>query len=98
MSVVSLAIVCRFSFIVAVNSLPMYEEGVTMGRMFISVCGVPWHDKLTNCGWQVKAFFMFLMMRWNGYAQASGLRVSLLRSACRIWSSEMIMFYQSACE
>ena len=41
---------------------------------------------------------MFLMMRCNGYAQASGLRVRLLSSACRILSSEMIMFYRSACE
>ena len=54
-SVVSLAIVCRFSSIVAVNSLPMYEEGVTMGRMFVSVCGVPLRDKLTNQGF----FYVF---------------------------------------
>ena len=37
-SVVSLAIVCQFLCIVALNSLPMSEKGVTMGRMLLSVC------------------------------------------------------------
>ena len=39
-SVVSLAIVCQFLYTVAVNSLPMSEKGVIMGRMLVTVCGV----------------------------------------------------------
>ena len=39
----------------------------------------------------VKAFFMFLMMRCSGYARVSRMRVRLLKSSCRTWSSEMIM-------
>ena len=39
-SVVSLAIVCQFLYIVTVNSLPMSEEAVMMGRTFATVCGV----------------------------------------------------------
>ena len=38
-----------------------------------------------------QGFFMFLMMRCSGYAQANRMRVKLLSSACRIWSSKMIM-------
>ena len=38
-NVVSLAIVCQFLCIVAVNSLPMSEK-VKMGRMLTSGCGV----------------------------------------------------------
>ena len=39
-SVVSLAIVCQFLCIVALNSLPMSEKGVTIGRILLSVCGL----------------------------------------------------------
>ena len=34
---------------------------------------------------------MFLMMRCSGYARVSRMRVRLLKSSCRTWSSEMIM-------
>ena len=37
---VSLAIVCQFLCIVAVNSLPMSEKVVIMERMFATDCGV----------------------------------------------------------
>ena len=60
-SVVSLAIVCQFLCIVAVNSLPICEKGVMIGRMFLIVCGVRWVKKLLRL-W-VSAFFKFLMMR-----------------------------------
>ena len=43
-----------------------------------------------------QGFFMFLMMRCSGYAQANRMRVKLLSSACRIWSSKMIMLSRSA--
>ena len=36
----SLAIVCQFLCIVAVNSLPMSEKVVIMERMFATDCGV----------------------------------------------------------
>ena len=32
---------------------------------------------------------MFLMMRCSGYVQASRVRVRLLNSSCRMWSSEI---------
>ena len=44
-NVVSLAIWIQFLCIVAVNSLPMSEKGVTMGRMLASVCGVRWDNR-----------------------------------------------------
>ena len=67
----------------------MSENGITMGRMFFSVYTVCWSNRWLR-SW-VKAFFMFLMIRCNGYAQASIMHVRLLSSSCRIWSSEMIM-------
>ena len=39
-TVASLAIVCQFLWVVAVNDLSMSEKGVIMGRMFVSLCGV----------------------------------------------------------
>ena len=39
-SVVSTAIVRQSLFAVAVDSLPISEKEVTMGRMLVSVCGV----------------------------------------------------------
>ena len=33
-------IVCQVFWMVAVNDLSMLEKGVTMGRMFVSACGV----------------------------------------------------------
>ena len=39
-SVVSLAIMCQFLCTVAVNSLPMSEKGVKMGRILVSECSV----------------------------------------------------------
>ena len=42
----SLAIVCQFLCIVAVNSLPMSEKAVIMWRIFVTVCGVRWDNKL----------------------------------------------------
>ena len=53
----SLAVVCQFLCIVAVNILPMSEKGVMMGRMFVTVCGVRWFNKLLRLC--VKAFFIF---------------------------------------
>ena len=44
-SVVSLAPVCQFLCIVAVNSLPMSEKGV-MDGVNVSYCGVCWDNKL----------------------------------------------------
>ena len=63
-----------------------------MWRIFVTVCGVRWDNKLLRL-W-VKAFFMFLMMRCSGYVQASRARVvkfkfRLLSSSCRMWSSEI---------
>ena len=95
-NVVSLAIVCQFLCIVAMNSFPISEKGVAMGRMLASNCGVRWDTSLLRL-W-VKAFSMFLMMRYSGYVQTSRIRVRLLRSSCRMWSSEMIKLYQSARE
>ena len=95
-NVVPLAIVCQFLCIVAMNSLPMSEKGVAMGRMLASNCGVCWDTSLLRL-W-VKAFSMFLMMRCSGYVQTSRIRVRLLSSSCRMWSSEMIKLYQSAWE
>ena len=43
-SVVSLATLCQFMCMMAV-SLPMSEKGVTMKRMFVSVCGVRWDNR-----------------------------------------------------
>ena len=83
----SLAIVCQFLCIIAVNSLPMSEKGVIMWRIFVIVCGVRWDNKLFRL-W-VKAFFMFLMMRCSGYVRAYRVRVRLLSSSCRMWSSEI---------
>ena len=40
---------------------------------------------------------MFLMIRYSANAQASGMLVRLLSSACEMLS-EIIMLYQSACE
>ena len=87
----SLATVCQFLCIVAVNNLPMSEIEVTTARMLVIVCGVCWDSRLL--GLWVKAIFMFLMIRCSGYARASRMRVRLLSSSCRIWSSEMIMLY-----
>ena len=64
-------------------------------RMCVSLCGVCWNNKLLRL-W-VKAF-MFLMMRCSGYFQTSRMRVRMLSSSYRMWSSEMIMLYQSAWE
>ena len=88
-SVESFVIWCKFLCIIAVNSVPMSENGITMGRIFFSVCAVCWSNRWL-WSW-VKAFFMFLMIRCNGYAQTSRMHVRLLSSSCRIWSSEMIM-------
>ena len=63
-NVVSLAIAYQLLCIVAVNSLPMSEKGVIMGRMFVTLCGVRWDNKLVRL-W-VKAFFLFVMMRCRG--------------------------------
>ena len=41
---------------------------------------------------------MFLMMRFSGYARESRMHVRLLSSSCMMWSSEIIMLYQSALE
>ena len=88
-SVASLAIWCQFLCIVDVSSLPMSENVVIIGRIFFSVCNVCWSNRWLRL-W-VSAFFMFLMMRCCGYAQAYRMRVRLLSSSCRMWSSEMIM-------
>ena len=39
------AIVCQCLWMVAANNLPMFEKGVMMGRMFVSVCVVRWDNK-----------------------------------------------------
>ena len=44
-----------------------------------------------------EGFFVFLMIRYSANAQASGMLVRLLSSACEMLS-EIIMLYQSACE
>ena len=79
---------------IAESKLPMSEKRITMGRMLVSVCGVRWDNRLLRL--RVKAFFMFLMKSCSGYARASRMRVRLLSSSCRMWSSEMIMLYRSA--
>ena len=56
-SVASVAIWCQFLCIIDVSSLPMSENGVTMGRMFLSVCDVCWNNRWLR-SW-VRAFFMF---------------------------------------
>ena len=56
-SVVSLAIVCQFLCIAAVNSLPMSEDGITMRRMLVYDCGLRWDNRLLLL-W-VKAFLCF---------------------------------------
>ena len=68
-SVASSAMMCQCLWMVAANDVPMFEKGVMMGRMFVSVCVVRWDKKRLRV-W-VKAFFMFLMMRSSGYARAS---------------------------
>ena len=92
----SLATMCQFLCMMAVSCLPMPEKGVIIGRMLVSVGGVLWDNRYLRL-W-IKAFFMFLIMRCSGYVLASRMRVRLLSSSCRIWSSEMIMLYRSACE
>ena len=81
----SLAIWCEFLCILDVSSLPMSENGVTVGRlmMFVGITG--------GCGRGSEVFFMFLMMKCCGYARANRVRVKLLSSSWRMWSSEMIM-------
>ena len=81
-SVVSLATMCQFLCMMAVSCLPMSEKEVIMGRMLVSVCGVRWDNRQLRL-W-IKAFFMFLMMRYSGYKRASRMRDRLLSSACRI--------------
>ena len=44
-SVVSLATMCQFLCMMAVNCLPMSEKGVIMERMLVSVCGIRWDNK-----------------------------------------------------
>ena len=56
-SVVSLAIVCQFLCMATVNSLPMSEDGVTMGTMLVYDCGLSWDNRLLLL-W-VKAFLCF---------------------------------------
>ena len=85
----SLAIWCQYLCIIDVSSLSMSENGVIMGRMFLSVCNVCWSNRWLRL-W-VSAFFMFLMMMCSGYERASRMRVRLLSSSFRMWSSEMIM-------
>ena len=45
----SLAVVCQFLCIVAVNSLPMSEKRVIIWRIFVTVSGVRCDNKL-RCG------------------------------------------------
>ena len=40
-----LTTMCQFLCIVAVNCLLMFEKGVIMGRMLVSVCGVRWDSR-----------------------------------------------------
>ena len=42
-----------------------------------------------------QGFFMFAVVSCGGYAQASKIRIRLLSSSCRMWSTEKIMLYQS---
>ena len=81
-SVVSLATMCQFLCFMAVSCLAMYEKGVIMGRILVSVCGFCWDSR------QLWLFFMFLMMTCSGYVWASRMRVRLLSSDFKIWSSE----------
>ena len=41
----SLAALCQFLCIIAVSSLQVSEEGVTMGTMLVSVCGACWDNR-----------------------------------------------------
>ena len=41
----SLGALCQFLCIIAVSSLQVSEEGVTMGRMLVSVCGTGWDNR-----------------------------------------------------
>ena len=43
-SVVSLATMCQFLCMMAVNCLPMSEKGFIMERMLVSVCSVRWDN------------------------------------------------------
>ena len=45
LSVVSLATLCQFMCMIAVSCLLMSEKGALMERMFVSVCGVGWHNR-----------------------------------------------------
>ena len=92
----STAIVRQFLCVVAMDSLPISEKEVTMGRMLVSVCGVRWDNRLLRL-W-VKAFFVFNDEVYNGYARASRIRVRLFSSSSRMWSSEMIMLHRSVWE
>ena len=44
-SVVSLATMCQFLCMMAVSCLTMSENGVMVGRMLVSVCGVRWDNR-----------------------------------------------------
>ena len=44
-NVVSLATMCQFMCMMAVNCLPMSEKGVIIGKMLVSVCGVRWDNR-----------------------------------------------------
>ena len=44
-SVASSTIMCQCLWMVAANDLPMFEKGVMMGRMFVSVCVACWDNK-----------------------------------------------------
>ena len=96
-NVVSLAIVCQFLCIVAVNSLTVSDKGITMGRMLILVSFFLLLEQQVIAVKGENAF-VFLMMRRNGYAQASRKCVRLLSSDCSICSSRMITLYRRACE
>ena len=39
---VSLVTICQFLCMMAESCLPMYEKGVIMGRILVSICGVHW--------------------------------------------------------
>ena len=45
-----------------------------------------------------RGFFIFSVVSCSGYAQASKIRIRLLSSSCRMWSTEKIMLYQSGLE
>ena len=90
-----MVMVCQFLCIFAAVSLAMSEKGVTIGECwFLSVVFV---GITGNCV-VGQGFFMLLMIRCSGYARANRMRVTLLSSSCRMWSSEMIMLYRSAWE